>query len=294
MLRSRRIRQLKAALTQFPDIAPPSALLLAAEPRALWELWAGVGLFWPLVALSPKGHGEPVLVIPGLGASDLSTVLLRRFLDALGYTTYPWGLGRNKGVKDALETALSQRLDVIHARHHQPVSIIGQSLGGVFARELARLAPRQVRQVITLGSPIGGHPLATTGHHLYEWLSGERLEDMDFNRHLQIRRKPPVPSTAVYSRFDGVVAWQCALEQDVPEGESIGLRGHTHCGMASSPQALFLIAERLAQGARGWQPYQAQGWRRWVYATPARRSAAQVPAARRSRSSKPSSARRTV
>ncbi|MDT8991694.1 alpha/beta hydrolase [Curvibacter sp. APW13] len=273
MIRTRRIRRLKESLTQFPDVAPPSLLLLASEPRAVWEFWAGVGMFWPLVRLAPKGHGEPVLVIPGLGASDLSTSLLRRFLDALGYVTYPWGMGRNKGVKDELESALSQRLEVIHAKHGQAVSIIGQSLGGVFARELARMAPDKVRQVITLGSPIGGHPLATTGHHLYEWLSGDRLENMDFNRHLQIRVKPPVPTTAVYSRLDGVVSWQCAMEQDVEGGESIHLRGNTHCGMASSPTALYLIAERLASGAAGWSAYRPRGLARLAFGTkpPARR-----------------------
>jgi pimeloyl-ACP methyl ester carboxylesterase len=268
MIRTRRIRKLQAALTQFPDIAPPSPLLLASEPRALWEFWAGVGLFWPLVRLAPKGQGQPVLVIPGLGASDLSTALLRRFLDALGYVSYPWGMGRNKGVKEELEAALAERLDVIHARHQVPVSLIGQSLGGVFARELARMAPEKVRQVITLGSPIGGHPLATTGTHLYEWLSGERLENMDFNRHLQIRIKPPVPSTAIYSKLDGVVAWQCALEQNAADGESIHLRGNSHCGMASSPAALYLIAQRLASGNSGWRKFRASGWSRLAYGSP--------------------------
>jgi pimeloyl-ACP methyl ester carboxylesterase len=267
MIRTRRIRKLKAALTQFPDVAPPSLLLLASEHRALWELWAGLAMFWPLVRMAPKGNGQPVLVIPGLGASDLSTGLLRRYLDALGYVTYPWGMGRNKGVKDELESALSERLEVIYAKHGQPVSIIGQSLGGVFARELARLAPQKVRQVITLGSPIGGHPLATTGHHLYEWLSGDRLENMDFNRHLQIRIKPPVPSTAIYSKLDGVVAWKCAMEQEVPQGESIHLRGNTHCGMACSPTALYLIAQRLASGNAGWTPYTPKGVARIAYGT---------------------------
>ena len=265
--RPSRMKRLRASMTQFPDIEPPSPWLLAFEQRAFWEFWAGLTFFKPLQAITPRGDGHPVLVIPGLGASDISTILLRRFLDDLGYVTYPWGLGRNKGLKDEDLALMHQRMKAVYDEHGQKVSVIGQSLGGVFAREIARHDPALVRQVITLGSPFTGHPLASTGTHLYEWLSGDRFEDLDFNRHLEMRVKPPVPTTSIFSKLDGVVAWPCSIEEGRPDGESINLRGGSHIGMFSSPNALYLIAERLAQPENDWKPFEPRGVQRLLYGT---------------------------
>ena len=260
-----RMKRLKASMTQFPDIAAPSVWLLALEYRAVWEFWAGMASYKLLRRVAAQGDGHPVLVIPGLGASDLSTALLRDFLDDLGYVTYPWGLGRNKGLKEEDSRLMRQRLKFVFDHHGRKVSIVGQSLGGVFARELARFDPAMVRQVITLGSPFTGHPLASTGTHLYEWLSGDRLEDLDFNQHLEMRVKPPVPTTSIYSKLDGVVAWECSIEQGRPDGESINLRCNSHIGMASSPSALYLIADRLAQPEDGWKPFAPGGLASVIY-----------------------------
>ena len=262
-----RMKRLRKSLTQFPDIEPPSPWLLAMESRAVWEFWAGVASFKALQYLVPRGDGHPVLVIPGLGAGDYSTALLRNFLDEIGYTSYPWDLGRNKGWRDENREVMIERLrSVFDAYGQQKISIIGQSLGGVYARELARMEPKLVRQVIMLGSPFTGHPLASTGTHLYEWLSGDRLEDQDFSQHLEIRVKPPVPTTSVYSKLDGVVAWPCSIEAPQPEGENIHLRGHSHIGMASAPAALYLIAKRLAQPSdETWQPYRPHGLARMFF-----------------------------
>jgi pimeloyl-ACP methyl ester carboxylesterase len=260
-----RMKKLKASLTQFPDIAAPPLWLLASEQRVVWEYLAGMAMFRALKRIAPRGDGHPVLVIPGLGASDMSTALLRRFLNDLGYVSYPWGKGRNRGFKDELSHAMGDHLRGIYDKHQQSVSIIGQSLGGVIAREIARQHPDLVRQVITLGSPFTGHPLASTGTHLYEWLSGDKMEDLDYNRHLEIRVKPPVPTTSIYSKLDGVVAWQCSIEEGKPEGESIHLRGNTHCGMASSPSALYLLADRLAQPEDSWKEFTPKGLGRIFY-----------------------------
>ena len=267
MPRTSRIDRMRASLTEFPDIAAPSMWLLALEQRAFWEFWAGMASMKALKALAPKGDGHPVLVLPGLGASDVSTNLLRGFLDDLGYITYPWGLGRNKGLKDESSSMMVQRLKFIHDQHGKKVSLIGQSLGGIFARELARSAPAMTRQVITLGSPFTGHPLASTAIPVYEWLSGDRFENLDFSRHHQIRVKPPVPTTSVYSKMDGVVAWQCSIEEGTPHGESINLRGNSHIGMGSSPAALYLIADRLAQDESDWKPFEPSGIARYLYGT---------------------------
>lgn len=273
-----RIKRLKASLAQFPDIAPPSMWLLAMEHRAFWEFLAGLLSLKPLQWVAPRGDGHAVLVIPGLGASDGSTALLRHFLGTLGYAAYPWGLGRNKGLKEENSALMQQRLQQIFEHHGQKVSLIGHSLGGVFARELAKLDAAKVRQVITLGSPFTGHPLASTGTHLYEWLSGDRFDDLDFNQYLHIRTKPPVPTTSIYSKFDGVIAWECSIEEGRPDGESINLRGNSHIGMGSSPTALYLIAERLAQPDDGWKPFEPHRWARWLYGASDHRPPTSPPA----------------
>lgn len=262
-----RLNRIKTSLTQFPDIAAPSWWLLALESRVFWEFMGGASTTGLIKRLVPKGDGHPVLVLPGLGASDASTTLLRKFLSDLGYVTYPWGMGRNKGAKDHIPDAMDKHVQAIYAEHQQKVTVIGQSLGGVFARELAKFSPDKVRQVITLGSPFTGHPLASTGVRLYEWLSGDRFENMDFNRHLEIRVKPPVPTTSIYTKLDGVVAWQCSIEECHPEAENIHLRGATHCGMGVSPAALYLLAQRLAQPAGHWQPFKPKGLEKLLYGT---------------------------
>jgi hypothetical protein len=262
-----RISRLKASLTQFPDIPAPSMWLLAMEQRFIWEFWSGVAMYPALKRLTPRGDGHPVLVLPGFAASDISTALLRRFLDDLGYTTYPWDLGRNRGVKDEVPAQLQQRLQAIYKKHDgRKISVVGQSLGGVFARQLAKAEPDKVRQVITLGSPFTGHPLASTAAHVYEWLSGDNFDNIDFNQHLEIRIKPPVPTTSIYSKLDGVVAWQCSIEADeANQAENINLRGNSHVGMGSSPVALYLIAERLAQAEGDWKPFEPRGLARVFY-----------------------------
>lgn len=260
-----RLQRLRKSLTQFPNIDPPSSWLLASESRAVWEFWAGLAMFLPVKHLSARGDGQPVLVLPGLGASDVSTLLLRKFLDDLGYASYAWELGRNRGFQDETHAALQGRLNVIHHKHQQKVSVIGQSLGGVYARELAKAQAQQVRQVITLGSPFGGHPLASTGIRFYEWLSGNSIENLDFDRHHSIRATPPVPTTSVYSKLDGIVAWKCSIESGTGQTENVHLRGATHCGMACSPAALYLIADRLAQPEGQWRAFAPSGAARALY-----------------------------
>lgn len=260
-----RLSRLRQSLTQFPDIEPPSSWLLASEARAVWELWAGLAMYLPLRRLAARGDGHPVLVLPGLGATDASTALLRKFLNDLGYASYCWEQSRNRGFQDATHTALLERLNTIHHQHQRKVSVIGQSLGGVYARELAKSAPGQVRQVITLGSPFSGHPLASTGIRLYEWLSGDKIENLDFDRHHAIRTPPPVPTTSVYSKVDGIVAWKCSIEIAGAQSENVHLRGATHCGMACSPASLYLLADRLAQKPDQWKPFAPRGAARALY-----------------------------
>src|ERR1700741_5153322 len=178
---------------------PPSQLLLALEVRGVWEFQAFLAAY-PLLRRGPRGDGHPVLVLPGLAASDLSTRPLRRFLKDQGWAAHGWKLGPNHGPRPGAEERMQARLDELHGRYGRKVSLVGWSLGGIFAREMARRAPDHVRTVITLGSPFSGAPKASNAWRLYERASGRKVDDWP-EREL-MKTPPPVPSTAIYSRTD--------------------------------------------------------------------------------------------
>ncbi len=248
-------------------LKPPSLLLLALEGRAAWEGGAALAALPWLRFAAPRGDGHPVLVFPGLAAGDLSTLPLRRFLHQRGYTVYPWKLGINLGPgRNVFESCL-RRLHELHHLHGRKVSLVGWSLGGVYAREVAKLAPQSVRSVITLGTPFAGHHRSTRAWRLYELASGERLGVTRLTE--QIRAAPPVPTTSIYSRSDGVVAWQCSIERETPIAENIEVRA-SHIGMGVNPTVLYAIADRLAQPEGGWKPFGRDGVKRYFYRDPSR------------------------
>lgn len=247
---------------------PPSRTLLLLEGRALWELGAFAASL-PMLSLAPRGDGHAVLVLPGLIASDLSTRPLRSFLGNQGYAAHGWGQGRNLGPRPGVQSQMLVQLREIYERTGRKVSLVGWSLGGIFARELAKQAPEAVRLVITLGSPFAGHPKATNAWRVYELASGEKVGDRDHAFVESLRQTPPVPTTAIYSRSDGVCAWQSCRERPAPQVENIEIQG-SHCGLGHNPAAIYAIADRLAQPESDWQPFDRSGWRRMVYPDPAR------------------------
>jgi pimeloyl-ACP methyl ester carboxylesterase len=242
-------------------IAPPSRLLQLLELRASWEFAAGIAAL-PWLRLAPRGDGHPVLVLPGLVASDVSTKLLRDFLARRGYEVHGWGLGRNYGPRPGVEDAMLATIDRLHAQTGRKLSLIGQSLGGAYARLLAAQRPDAVRSVITLGSPVTGHPRASNAWRVYEFTSGK--SSVDPRRWQQVTRRPRVPTTSIYSRSDGVVAWQSSLEAASPNTESIEVVS-SHIGMAVHPAVLYAVAERLAQPEGQWRPFERRGWRAAVF-----------------------------
>jgi pimeloyl-ACP methyl ester carboxylesterase len=175
---------------------PPSRLLLALEVRAIWELQAFLAAY-PLLQRAPRGDGHPVLVLPGLAASDVSTKPLRTYLSAQGYAAHGWKQGPNRGPRSGVEAAIDARLVELAQRHNRKVSLIGWSLGGVLAREAARRSSGLVRQVITLGSPFANEPKASNAWRLYEVLSGRLVDDWPDREAMKL--PPPVPSTAIYT-----------------------------------------------------------------------------------------------
>jgi pimeloyl-ACP methyl ester carboxylesterase len=233
------------------------------EARAPWELAATMAAA-PLFDRLPVGDGHPVIVFPGLGASDLSTVPLRNFIRQRGYSAYAWEGGFNLGPREGVLGSCSSLLREVSRRHREKVSLVGWSLGGIYAREMAKLHADQARCVITLGTPFTGHPRATNAWRFYELVSGQSAHD---SRLIDgIRQPPACPTTSIYSKTDGVVAWPCSLNEELPHTENIEVHA-SHMGMGMNPLALYAVADRLAQDPACWRRFDAGGARRWFYKT---------------------------
>jgi pimeloyl-ACP methyl ester carboxylesterase len=225
--------------------AGPSMGLLLTEPaRGLADL-VTLPLAAPWLSFAPRGDGHGVLVLPGLLASDTSTVVLRRFLRMLGYQVRGWSLGRNLGPTSAVLDELPVLLAHLAEQAGGPVSLIGWSLGGIYARELARQRPGQVRRVITLGSPFA----LTDSRQSHADRAYQRRSSLHAVGRVptrdQVSRPIGVPSTAVYSRRDGIVAWRTCIEPETDLHQNVEVRC-AHLGFGVDPATLWLIADRLA------------------------------------------------
>lgn len=245
------------------DRAPGKKLLLM-ELRALPELlWFSAS--WPtIMALAPRGDGQPVLVLPGFTTTDRSTLSLRSFLSAKGYPTYGWDMGRNYGPLPGVEDGLKARLRELAEKYDRKVSVVGWSLGGIYARQLAKMMPDHVRQIITLGSPFSGDPRATNAWKLYQFASGHKVDDRDSHMGGQISAPPSVPTTAIYSESDGICAWRNCVEEGGEHLENIRVRS-SHCGLGHHPAAVYAIADRLALKEGTWKRFDREGVKGLVY-----------------------------
>ncbi|KJC55011.1 alpha/beta hydrolase [Bradyrhizobium sp. LTSPM299] len=226
-------------------LRPPGLFLMLAEARSVLEFNTSL-LLSPLLMQAPKGDGHPVLALPGFLASDLSMAPMRRYLKELGYDAHAWNLGRNLGGVASKRGALRDLLKRIHEASGRKISIIGWSLGGVYARDLALQMPELVRSVITLGSPFADDIRATNATRLYELLSGEGVNDIPEIREA-IAGDMPVPATSIYSRTDGVVNWRTTQLRPSATAENIEVHLASHVGLGVNPAALWAIADRLAQ-----------------------------------------------
>ncbi|MEA2627087.1 MAG: hypothetical protein QOD06_3132 [Candidatus Binatota bacterium] len=244
------------------ELLPPSLALLALEGRAGLELASLIpALGWLLAA--PRGDGHPVLVIPGWLTGDRSTLPLRWFLRRQGHHVHRWGLGRNLGPSAEVIQSLADRFHAIRRTHGRAVSLVGWSLGGIYARELARAHPEDVRSVITLGSPFR-NPDATTAVRVARRLRLQRPVTGDRREiYRRLAEPPPVPTTAIYSKTDGICAWGSCIETEGPLAENVEV-GSSHCGMAYHPGVLYVIADRLAQPEGRWRKFEPGGFGSWA------------------------------
>jgi Alpha/beta hydrolase family len=246
--------------TELHDVAPPHLALMALEMRAFWEFGAVVPT-WPALQKAPradaKAHGSSVIVFPGLSAGDLSTMPLRKYLDSLGYATEGWNQGLNLGPRPGVLEAARQQITDTFNQSGSKVSLIGWSLGGVYARELAKMLPEMVHCVITLGTPFAGSPKSTNAWRVYEFASGRKTEIERTN--FDLPTAPTVPTTSIYSKTDGVVAWQGSIQAPCninPHTENIEVFA-SHVGMGLNPSAWWAVADRLSQKHASWKPFVA-------------------------------------
>ena len=246
--------------TRRTNAHPPSKLLALTEPsRALGELAAFYAMR-PLLSFLPRGDGHGVLVLPGFMATDSSTGPMRRLLGQLGYEVAGWNLGRNLKVDNARVEAMARCVEELFDKTGGKISIIGWSLGGVFARELAKQLPDKVRQVITLGSPISDNRNFTNARPLFEAINGKQPEPMKSGKFRKLSDAPPVPTTSILTKADGVVHWRGSVQRagDNPQTENIEVFA-SHVGLGVNPAVMVAIADRLEQPEGAWQPFAAKG-----------------------------------
>lgn len=234
--------------------APLLTLMATEAPRAGLDFAALLGT-WPLLATARRGDGHPVLVLPGLLAGDPATVLLRNCLGALGHNVSGWSLGTNRGPNAHVVEELRSRLERLHHDSGRRVSLVGWSLGGLYAQELARASPGSVRRLITLGSPV----LRRSGWTQYVSRIADRATYLPWAAALLPRpwAEPGslrVPAMSVYTRADGIVAWSTCRYGVRPRRENVEVRG-SHLGLAHNPAVLWLLADRLGQDERKWKPF---------------------------------------
>lgn len=253
-----------ARLEPQREIRAPSMGLYLSEPLRGALRMSTLPMAAPWLARAPRGQRHGVLVLPGLMATDTSTGLLRRFLRGLGHTVWGWRLGRNLGPTQHILDGLPRALHLLAERTGSSVTVIGWSLGGIYARELARSRPSQIRQVITLGSPFAltdrrqsraDRAFRSRAHlHARDWTpSWEKLA-----------RPIPVPSTAVYSKRDGIVHWRTCIEPASERHENVEVRC-AHLGFGVDPATLWLVADRLAQPEHERVPFQPPALLRALY-----------------------------
>lgn len=245
-------------------VRPPHRLWTLAEGRALFELGAFYAVR-PLLASLPGGDGHAVLTLPGFLATNNSTSPMRGLLRSLGYDAHGWDSGRNLRIDNDLLHRLENQIADLNDASGGKISLVGWSLGGTIARELAKLFPDRVRLVISLGSPISDNREHTNARHLFEYFNRDVPEAQNGGRFSDLAKAPPVPTTSILTRTDGIVHWRGSLQHPgCTPSENIEVRA-SHCGLGVNPSVMIAIADRLAQPEGQWAPFEPKPEHRWMF-----------------------------
>ena len=224
------------------------------KPALFWYLTEGIRgtlqILWCYFFVrrydySQQGDGHPVVVVPGFLGSDLSTTLLRKFIQRLGYTVYGWELGRNLGNLADLQR-LTDRIETIHQQHGRQVTLIGWSLGGIYVRECAKMDVTAIRQIITLGSPFADLNAPNHARWIFDLIrSGEQL-DQDWIA--KVAEPVPVRTTCFYSKRDGIVPWQACMEKNTDALHQNIEAKSSHVGFVGNVGVFRVLARLLRLG----------------------------------------------
>ena len=233
------------AISEVPTATVPSRLATLLELRAPLD-WATILIRAPQLLSAPRGDGRPILLLPGYATDEASMRPLGRYLKYLGYNVYDWGLGRNRGNVDHYIGEVGARVRDLYAElDNEPLTLIGWSLGGVIARETARLYEPYVREVITLGTPIIGGPKYTAAAKRFSAYAGLDLDD--FEKHVHERNSIGIrqPVTSIYSKLDGIVGWRASVDIYNEQARNIEVYS-SHFGIGANGKVWRLIADILA------------------------------------------------
>ena len=242
------------------EIKKPSLFWLATEiGRAVTELGVSIP-YRKFFHNNYQGDGHSVLVLPGFMATDMSTKPLRKFIKKLGYSAYGWDLGRNYAELRTLDI-LKDKLEEIYEEHGEEVALIGWSLGVVYSRQIAKAKPEVVRQIITLGSPFRGITEPNNATWIYNMISsGKRVVDLDPELLADLPKPAPVPTTAIYTKEDGVVPWEVCMEKEETwMHQNIQVRG-SHLGLGVNPSVLNIVADRLLYSQEDWEHFEPESF----------------------------------
>ena len=227
----------------YSEFDPPSLSLLFGEARVFGD-WARGARENGRIARRHDGAGHKVVILPGFMVSEARMDLFRHTLDCAGYRAFGWGLGRNLGVTFDMLERLDARLDQIDREVAGTVTLVGWSLGGLIAREYAKYAPHRVARVVTMGSPFSGNPRANNAWKLYEWVAKHPVDAPPIDARLA--EKPPMPTYALWSRRDGIVAPASARGLPGEADQSIEV-DCSHLAFACAPEAVGAVLDVLAQ-----------------------------------------------
>ena len=222
------------------DARPPKLALLLQE--LCWPVLPFMRRFEPELVVGAASKPQTVMLLPGFGAHPIRMRWMARKLEEAGHTAKKWGLGYNLGANEWRFKRVTRRLEKLYKRTGEPVTLVGWSLGGVMARELAKQHPDKVAKVITMGSPFSGSPRANNGWRAYQAIAGHRVDEPEIDT--VVSEKPPVETVAMWSPRDGVVAPKCACGKPGERDRAIALRC-THMGFVMTNEAMNALLLEL-------------------------------------------------